>query len=127
MLGMAVVPFLVALVLAAPPVPVSRPPDSAFRVLDRIAATVGDEIVLESQVDRLVRLRYRERRGEESESAYRDRILDELVVDLLRERQLRQTGGLDPLPALVDEAYETCRARCGRRAGRSRNGWPRRA
>lgn len=120
MSGMVVpVPFLVALVLAAPPVPAPPArPDSAYRVLDRIAATVGDEIVLESQVERLVRLRYREKLAGESESAYRDRILDELVVDLLRERQLRQTGGLDPLPALVDEAYQSLAARTLRETGR---------
>jgi hypothetical protein len=70
--------------------------------LDRIAAVVGDEIVLESEVDKLVALRYLEPRPGESEKAYRDRVLEGRITDLLRERELRKTGGLEPDRAEVE-------------------------
>lgn len=80
-------------------------------VLDRIAAVVGDEVVLESEVDRLVAVRYLPGRPDESEAAYRDRVLEELVTDALRERELRKTGGLEPEPAEVEARLTALAAR----------------
>jgi hypothetical protein len=96
------------LVLAAPGTPATAPPPSPSPgargvVLDRIAAIVGDEPILESDVEKLVAVRYLAPRPGESESAYRDRILDELVTDALRERELRKAGGLEPEPSEVGQ------------------------
>ncbi len=80
----------------------SATPSAPGILLDRIAAVVGDEILLESDVQKLVAIRYLRPRPDESDAAYRDRVLDELVTDALRERELRKTGGLEPDPAEVD-------------------------
>ena len=98
--------FLAAGLAAAPgtpaePTPGPSPTGPAVR-LDRIAAVVGDEILLESEVAKLVTLQYVAPRPGESEKAYRDRVLDERITDLLRERELRKTGGLDPDRAEVE-------------------------
>ncbi len=97
----------VLIVLAAPgtePVaPPSAPaPSGRAVVLDRIAAVVGDEIILDSDVGKLVALRYLAPKPGESDAAYRDRILDELITDALRERELRKAGGLEPEPGEVE-------------------------
>ena len=98
--------LLLALLLAGqPPPPAATPsatPAPPGILLDRIAAVVGDEILLDSDVRRLVAIRYRRPLPGETDAAYRDRVLDELVTDALRERELRKTGGLDPDPAQVD-------------------------
>ncbi len=80
-------------------------------VLDRIAAVVGDDVILESEVAKFVAVRYLPPRPGEGERAYRDRVLDELVVDLLRERELRKTGGLEPNPAEVEARMKDLAAR----------------
>lgn len=92
----------------ATPLPASLPPRV---LLDRIAAVVGDEIILESEVQKLVAIRYLSPAARESDVAYRDRVLDELVTDLLRERELRKTGGLDPDPVEVDRRVKALAAR----------------
>lgn len=84
-----------------PAVPSATPPVPGI-LLDRIAAVVGDEIILASEVQKLVAIRYLRPVPNESDVAYRDRVLDELVTDALRERELRKAGGLDPDPAEVD-------------------------
>ena len=91
--------------LAAPPdapVPAPSPAPSPATLIDRIAAVVGDDVVLESEVEKFVALRYLASRPGETPAAYRDRILDELVTDLLRERELRKAGGLEPEAVEVD-------------------------
>lgn len=106
--------LLVALALQDAPPPAPSPPSAeAARgaVLDRIAAVVGDDVVLDSEVDRLVAVRYLPGRPDESEAAYRDRVLEELVTDALRERELRKTGGLEPEPAEVEARVTALAAR----------------
>jgi hypothetical protein len=71
-------------------------------LVDRIAAVVGDDIILESEIRKLVAVRYLERKTGESDTAYRDRALDQRVVDLLREKQLRRSSGFDPKPEEVE-------------------------
>ena len=97
---------LLALLLAGQtPPPLAAPsatPPAPGTLLDRIAAVVGDEIILDSEVRKLVSIRYLRPAPDESDEAYRDRVLDDLVMDALRERELRKTGGLDPDPAEVD-------------------------
>lgn len=104
---------------APPPAPSPAVPAPRGVVIDRIAAVVGDDVVLESDVNRLVALRYLTPVPDESVSAYRDRILDELVTDALRERELRKAGGLDPDPAEVEARIAALAARVEAERGQS--------
>jgi hypothetical protein len=79
--------------------------------IDRIAAVVGDEIVLEGEVSRLAAIGFLPRREGESELAYRDRLLDHRIVEILREKELRLLTGLDPDPAEVDAKLDEVAAR----------------
>jgi len=85
-----------------PATPPDRTPSGPAVLVDRIAAVVGDDIILESEIRKLVAVRYLERKAGESETAYRDRALDQRVVDLLREKQLRRSSGFDPTPEEVE-------------------------
>lgn len=96
--------------------PPSRAAEPAI-VLDRIAAVVGDEIILDSEVDKLVAVRYLRPLPGEGDAAYRDRVLDELVTDTLRERELRKAGGLDADPAEVDRRVKVLSDRVEREQG----------
>jgi hypothetical protein len=110
----ALLALLLALETPPPPVapsPTSLPPGI---LLDRIAAVVGDEIILASEVGKLVAIRYLRPAADESDVAYRDRVLDELVTDALRERELRKTGGLDPDPVEVDRRVKALAERVER-------------
>jgi hypothetical protein len=79
--------------------------------LDRIAAVIGDEIVLEGEISRLATIGFLPRRPGESELAYRDRLLDLRVVELLRERELRLLTGLEPDPLEVEAKLDELAAR----------------
>lgn len=79
--------------------------------LDRIAAVVGDEVVLEGEISRLEAIGFLRRREGESELAYRDRLLDLRVVELLREKELRLLTGLEPDPAEVNAKLDALAAR----------------
>lgn len=82
-----------------PPAEVSTGPAV---VIDRIAVVVGDEIVLESELERLVALELVPRISGESDAAYRDRVLSGRVDELVWERKLHSTGGVDPDPREVE-------------------------
>jgi hypothetical protein len=88
--------------LAPSAVPFLPTPSGPAVLVDRIAAVVGDDIILESEIRKLVAVRYLERKPGESDTAYRDRALDGRVVDLLREKQLRRSSGFDPKPEEVE-------------------------
>ena len=89
------------------PVPTTGPAVT----LDRIAAVVGDEIVMEGEISRLAAVGFLPRRAGESELAYRDRLLDLRVVELLREKELRLLTGLEPDAADVDAKLDAVAAR----------------
>lgn len=94
---------LLALALDAPASPTPAPtPSGPFVLVERIAAVVGDEIVLESEVRKLVTVGILPALPGETAEQYRDRILSDRIVDILRERQLRKTGGLEPEKADVE-------------------------
>jgi hypothetical protein len=85
-----------------PAVPPLAPPSGPAVLVDRIAAAVGDDLVLESEIRKLVAVGYLERKTGESDTAYRERALDQRIVDLLREKQLRRSSGFDPKPEEVE-------------------------
>ena len=87
--------WLLAAQASAPLVPSPTPLPGAV-VLDRIAAVVGDDLILESELRKLAGVGYLPREAGESDAAYRDRVLEARVVEVLRERQLRKTGGIEP-------------------------------
>ena len=87
--------WLLAAQASAPPAPSPTALPGAV-VLDRIAAVVGDDLILESELRKLVGVGYLPREAGESDAAYRDRVLEARVVEVLRERQLRKTGGIEP-------------------------------
>jgi hypothetical protein len=85
--------------------------------LDRIAAVVGTEVVLEGEISRLAAIGFLPRREGEAELAYRDRLLDMRVVELLREKELRLLTGLEPDPAEVNAKLDELAARYEARSG----------
>jgi|GEM_PF-371157 len=85
--------------------------------LDRIAAVVGTEVVLEGEISRLAAIGFLPRREGEVELAYRDRLLDLRVVELLREKELRLLTGLEPDPAEVNAKLDEVAARYEAGAG----------
>jgi hypothetical protein len=110
---------LVALLLAPvpPAVPPATAPSGPAALLDRIAAVVGDDLVLESEVRKLVAVGYLERKTGEPEAAYRDRVLEQRIVDLLREKQLRRSSGFDPKPEDVEARVVALEERLAKAGG----------
>ena len=107
---------------AAPQAPPPAPPPSTAPsgpavLVDRIAAVVGDEIVLEGEVRKLLAVGFLERNPGESDAAYRDRVLDQRIVDLLRERQLRRSSGFDPKPEEVEARVAALERRLAKERG----------
>jgi len=99
--GLAALLFGLAASAGEAPAPAASPaPSSASTapavVLDRIAAVVGDDVVLESEIKKLAGVGYLPRNPGETDGAYRERILAARVVEVLRDQQLRKTGGLEP-------------------------------
>jgi hypothetical protein len=90
----------------APPSPVTK-----AVVLDRIAAVVGDDVILESEIRKLAGVGFLPRETGESDPAYRDRVLAARVVEVLRERQLRKTGGIEPRREEVESRLAALEAR----------------
>lgn len=127
--------LLIALAQAAAPVP-----EGPFTLLDRIAAVVGDDVILETEVERMATVELLVRRTGEDDAAFRDRILEERIDEVLEEQQLRRSGGLEPDPRDVEAKVKELADRLARapggtleermaRAGVTRqdvNGWIRR-
>ncbi|MDL2717634.1 MAG: hypothetical protein PT977_07760 [Acidobacteriota bacterium] len=97
-------------------VPLTAPSGEAVLV-DRIAAVVGDDIILGSEIRKLVAVGYLARKTGESDAAYRDRTLDQRIVDMLREKQLRRSSGFDPKPEEVEARVAALEQRLARDRG----------
>ena len=115
-------PFLLAVsAFAAPasepsPAPAATPAAQGV-VLDRIEAVVGDDLILESEVRKLAGVGYLPREAGETDAAYRDRILASRVVEVLRDRQLRKTGGIEPKREEVEARVAVLEARVVKERG----------
>ncbi len=105
------------LVLSAVSVAAAPAPAPKGVVLDRIAAVVGDDLVLESELRKLAGVGYLPHEAGETDAAYRDRVLAARVVEVLRERQLRKTGGLEPKREEVEARVAALEARVIREQG----------
>ncbi len=117
-MGIAVAALFLALVSGGTAVAEAPPPAAGPAVtLDRIAAVVGDEVVLEGEVSRLAAIGFLPRREGEAELAYRDRLLDLRIVELLREKELRLLTGLEPDPNEVNAKLDEVAARYEAGAG----------
>ncbi len=106
--------WLLAAQAPAPPPPTPVP---GAVVLDRIAAVVGDDLILESEVRKLAGVGYLPREAGETEAAYRDRVLASRVVEVLRDRQLRKTGGIEPKREEVEARVALLEARVVKERG----------
>ena len=108
--GLLLVALAAAVVVAAdePAGPAATGPAVT---LDRIAAVVGEEVVLEGEISRLAAIGFLPRREGEGELAYRDRLLDLRVVELLREKELRLLTGLEPDASEVEARLDQLAAR----------------
>lgn len=101
---------------AKPALPAPTPSGPAVLV-DRIAAVVGDDVVLESEIRKLVAVGFLKRNPGEAAGAYRDRVLDGRIVDILRERQLRRSGGFEPKPDEVEARVVALERRLSEESG----------
>lgn len=72
-------------------------------VMDRVAAVVGDDVVLESEIDRLVLVGVDPRLPGESDAAFRERVIERRITELLEERELHRFGGYEPAASEVEE------------------------
>jgi hypothetical protein len=108
--------WLLAAQASAPPSPSPAPLPGAV-VLDRIAAVVGDDLILESELRKLAGVGYLPREAGESDAAYRDRVLSVRVVEVLRDRQLRKTGGIEPKREEVEARVAALEARVAKERG----------
>lgn len=68
---------------------------AAAVVLDRIAAIVDREVITVSEIDQVQVLRLIPRLAGESESAYRRRLLDAMIAQSLRFREVGRFGAVD--------------------------------
>jgi hypothetical protein len=112
--GVAIGPWLLAVAAAAAPSPAPAAPGV---VLDRIAAVVGEDLVLESELRKLAGVGYVPRAAGETDAAYRDRVLSVRIVEVLRERQLRKTGGIEPKREEVEARVASLEARIVKERG----------
>jgi hypothetical protein len=108
--------WLLAAQASAPPAPSPTPLPGAV-VLDRIAAVVGDDLILESEIRKLSGVGYLPREAGEPDAAYRDRVLAARVVEVLRDRQLRKTGGIEPKREEVEARVAALEARVVKERG----------
>lgn len=78
-------------------------PAASQTTIDRIAATVEREVITSSEIDQLVILRVVPRTSGEGEPDYRRRVLDTVIAQTLRFRDVERFGAAD-IPADAIEA-----------------------
>lgn len=64
-------------------------------VIDRIAAVVEQDVITLSEIDQLVLLRFIDRSTGESEDSYRRRVLETMIAQALRFKDVQRFGGMD--------------------------------
>ncbi|HUF17310.1 MAG TPA: hypothetical protein VMS12_04605 [Thermoanaerobaculia bacterium] len=76
------------------------PAESA--IVDRIAATIDREVITLSQIDQIVIVRLIAQRPDESEDDYRRRVLNALIAQTLRYRDVQRFGVEDVSPDAIE-------------------------
>jgi len=114
--GAAVLLVLVTPTPRSTPTPGTEATGSAV-VLDRIAAVVGDDVVLEGEIDRLVLVGVDPRLPGEPDTAFRERVLERRITELLEERELHRFGGYEPSASEVDERLAVLEKRVEKERG----------
>ncbi|MEO8430547.1 MAG: hypothetical protein ABI592_03480 [Acidobacteriota bacterium] len=99
--------LLAVLVLFVPSVPGS----GAGAIVDRIAATVDDVAIPESEVRKAMAISALQPSPGEAPGAFRGRVLDALIDQRLQYREALRFGPATPEPAEVDGALERLRER----------------
>lgn len=64
-------------------------------IIDRVAAVVEKEVITLSEIDQLVDLRFFERQSGESEDRFRRRVLESIIAQALRYRDVLRFGAQD--------------------------------
>jgi hypothetical protein len=80
-------------------------------ILDRIAATIDDDVITEQELDQAVDVGTMTRRDGESEEDFRLRVLNELIDERLRYRDAARFAPDKPDAADLDAAYRDLLAR----------------
>lgn len=80
-------------------------------VVDRIAATIERDVITLSEVNQLVLLRVFARRADEDADAYRRRVLDALIAQTLRFRDVERFGSADISPDAIESRLIAVRQR----------------
>lgn len=78
---------------------------------------MGDDVLLESEVDRHVDVGVLPRREGEGDETYRERVQEERIVALLREGELRKTAGFEPETSEVEFRVKQIAERVARERG----------
>jgi hypothetical protein len=70
----------------------ARPPQAPPRLEDRIMAVVDEEPILSSEIDRAIALGLKQRQSGENETAFRRRVLNDLIEERLRFQEIDRFG-----------------------------------
>jgi hypothetical protein len=71
------------------------PISAAAVIIDRVAAVVEKEVITLSEIEQLIKVRFLERQAEESEDRYRRRVLESMIAQALRYRDVLRFGAQD--------------------------------
>jgi len=84
---------------------------AAAEVIDRIAAIVDDQVITTSEIEQLAEIRFIPRLDNEPDDDYRTRILDDLIDQTLRYRDVQRFGNEPVSDAAVDARIEQIASR----------------
>ncbi len=94
--------LILALLLAAP---------ASGEIIDRIAAVVDAQVITLSELHQVVELELIPRRAGEDDSTYRRRILDRMITQLLRYRDVERYGAADVPADAIESTLQRIMAR----------------
>lgn len=75
-------------------------------IIDRMAAIVEGDVITTSEIDQMILLRIVARRPEESEETYRRRVLDWMIAQALRFRDVQRFGAEDVARDVIESRLE---------------------
>lgn len=87
------------------------PSPARGEIIDRVAAVVDRQVITLSEVNQIVELRLLARRDGEADAEYRRRVLDALVAQLLRYRDVERFGAPDVSANAIEARFREIVAR----------------